>query len=42
MSNVLLELSQSDEVRLACIRGYVAGKAIAELLIYDINGRDIK
>lgn len=42
MSNVLLELSQSDEFRLACIRGYVAGKAIAELLIYDINGRDIK
>ena len=42
MSDVLWELSQSDEFRLACIRGYVDGQAVAELLIYDINGRDIK
>ena len=42
MSNVLLELSQSDEFRLVCIRGYVDGQAVAELLIYDIDGRDIK
>ena len=42
MSDVLWELSQSDEFRLACIKGYVDAQAVAELLIYDINGRDIK
>ena len=42
MSDVLWELSQSDEFRLACIKGYVDGQAVAELLIYDIGGRDIK
>ena len=42
MSDVLWELSQSDEFRLACIRGYVDEQAVAELLIYDIDGRDIK
>lgn len=42
MSDVLRELSQSDEFRLVCIRGYVDGQAVAELLVYDINGRDIK
>ncbi|MDD6468389.1 MAG: hypothetical protein PUF99_00590 [Bacilli bacterium] len=42
MSDVLWELSQSDEFRLACIKGYVDGQAVAELLIYDIDGRDIK
>ena len=42
MSDVLWELSQSDEFRLACIKGYVDEQAVAELLIYDIGGRDIK
>ena len=42
MSDVLWELSQSDEFRLACIKGYVYEQAVAELLIYDIDGRDIK
>ena len=42
MSDVLRELSQSDEFRLACIKGYVDAQAVAELLIYDIDGRDIK
>ena len=42
MSDVLWELSQSDEFRLACIKGYVDAQAVAELLIYDIDGRDIK
>lgn len=42
MSEVLRELSQSDDFRLACIKGYVGDQAVAELLIYDIDGRDIK
>ena len=42
MSKVLWELSQSDDYRLACIKGYIGDQAVAELLIYDIDGRDIK
>lgn len=42
MSKVLRELSQSDDFRLVCIKGYVTNQAIAELLIYDIDEGDIK
>lgn len=42
MSKVLRELSQSNDFRLVCIKGYVTSHAIAELLIYDIDEGDIK
>lgn len=42
MCDALWELSQSDDFRLVCIKGHVKGDAIAEMLLVDINGRDIK